>query len=123
MTAKVLVYPATLKMLRSHKGWSQEELAKKARVVPSTVKRIESPNKVNAYRCRSDVAHKLASALGVSVGTLGEYDDDIISLKAAQLDLLLENWDREAFMEASLMLADLMDRREAILRRSGLSRT
>lgn len=64
---------ARLRRLRTAKGWTQEELAKRARVARITIARIEG----RARRRRSErpalrTVEKLARALEVAVGELLE---------------------------------------------------
>lgn len=65
----------TIQELRMGKGWSQAELAKRARVSRFTVMRIENGRMVDGKlepvgSIDLDVLEKLAKALGVSPGAL-----------------------------------------------------
>ncbi len=63
-----------LKVLRHQRGWSQHELARRARVRQATIADLESGI---SRETRTDVARRLARALGVTVDYLvGMYEDE-----------------------------------------------
>lgn len=59
-----------VKRLREAKGWTQEELAKKARLSRVSIARLEAPSTPRSRRPELRTIEKLARALGVPVGEL-----------------------------------------------------
>ena len=57
---KMRIHPETLKRLRKAQGWSQQELADKAKIEKKTIGRLES---ANGGEARESTARQLASAL------------------------------------------------------------
>lgn len=68
----VVVAVMALKGLRERRGWSQAELARRARLHPADISRIESGRLVPYDRQR----RRLARALGVSEEALESGGDD-----------------------------------------------
>ena len=65
-------FGSKVKQLREERGWSQQELAKLARIPYMTIWRIERDEH---HYTRMDIAVKLARTLGVSLDVLcGVYD-------------------------------------------------
>ena len=63
-----------IKALRQKKGWSQRELARRARIRHATLVDLETGLRTET---RTDIARQLAKTLGVTMDYItGMYDDD-----------------------------------------------
>lgn len=76
-----------LKLARDKRGWTQQELARRAGIPYMTVYRLEA----ESHRTpRMDIAKRLARTLGVTLDWLcGMYEDDESDLRSAKRDLAL----------------------------------
>lgn len=61
-------YSETVRKLRKQKGWSQEELAEKAKLDPKSIVQIENAKRNPTLK----TLQKIASALNVSISKLLE---------------------------------------------------
>ena len=61
-------YGEVIQKLRKQKGWSQEELAEKAKLDPKSIVQIENSKRNPTLK----TLQKIASALGISVSKLLE---------------------------------------------------